>query len=89
MQGIWLARGRGGSARRASSTRVVLATGFAIVFALWLLWGYQLGRSLDNIEKSVSSVHEQYVRGEQTLSTVRMNVLLGSKPLYTKECVGL
>jgi hypothetical protein len=81
----WIAPGRGLSDRRASSTRVALATGFAVVFALWLLWGYQLTRSLKNIEQSVASVHEQYVRGEQTLSKVRTNVLLGS--IYLRDAL--
>jgi signal transduction histidine kinase len=85
MQHFWTGSGAGISDRRASSTRVALATGFAIVFALWLLWGYQLGRSLENIEKSVATVHEQYVRGEQTLSTVRTNVLLGS--IYLRDAL--
>jgi len=85
MRQFWTARGRGLSDRRASSTRVALATGFAIVFSLWLLWGYQLGRSLQNIERSVASVHEQYVRGEQTLSKVRTNVLLGS--IYLRDAL--
>jgi signal transduction histidine kinase len=81
----WIARGAGLSDRRASSTRVALATGFAIVFGLWLLWGYQLGRSLQDIERSVASVHEEYVRGEQTLSKVRTNVLLGS--IYLRDAL--
>src|SRR5688572_3650314 len=85
MYRLWTVRGRGLSDRRASSTRIALATGFAIVFALWLLWGYQLGRSLKNIEQSVASVHEQYVRGEQTLSKVRTNVLLGS--IYLRDAL--
>src|SRR6186713_1505177 len=77
--------GQRGAHSRAFSTPVALATGFAIVFSLWLLWGYQLGRSLQNIERSVSSVHEQYVRGEQTLSKVRTNVLLGS--IYLRDAL--
>src|SRR5436190_7251206 len=85
MRQLWTARGRGLADRRASSTRVALATGFAIVFSLWLLWGYQLGRSLKDIERSVASVHEQYVRGEQTLSRVRTNVLLGS--IYLRDAL--
>lgn len=64
---------------------MALVTGFAIVFGLWLLWGYQLGRSLNNIERSVASVHEQYVRGEQTLSKVRTSVLLGS--IYLRDAL--
>ena len=85
MYRLWTLRGAGPPDRRASSTRVALATGFAVVFALWLLWGYQLGRSLQNVERSVSSVHEQYVRGEQTLSKVRTNVLLGS--IYLRDAL--
>ena len=77
--------GQGGARRRAFSTPVALATGFAIVFGLWLLWGYQLGRSLQNIEHSVATVHEEYVRGEQTLSKVRTNVLLGS--IYLRDAL--
>jgi len=79
------AHGGGGFRRPAFSTRVALATGFAIVFGLWLLWGYQLGRSLQDIERSVATVHEEYVRGEQTLSKVRTNVLLGS--IYLRDAL--
>jgi signal transduction histidine kinase len=85
MPRFWFARGVVLSDRRASSTGATLATGFAVVFSLWLLWGYQLGRSLKNIEQSVASVHEQYVRGEQTLSKVRTNVLLGS--IYLRDAL--
>ena len=85
MRSFWIVRGAGLSDRRASSTRVALAGGFAVVFALWLLWGYQLERSLKNIEQSVSSVHEEYVRGEQTLTKVRTNVLLGS--IYLRDAL--
>lgn len=85
MPRFWLVRAAGLSSRSASSTSVALATGFALVFALWLLWGYQLGRSLNNIERSVALVHEQYVRGEQTLSKVRTSVLLGS--IYLRDAL--
>ena len=77
--------GQRGAHSRAFSTPVALATGFAIVFGLWLLWGYQLGRSLQDIERSVATVHEEYVRGEQTLSKVRTNVLLGS--IYLRDAL--
>ena len=56
--------------RSASSVRAALLAGFAVVFGLWLLWGYQLVRSLRQIEQNVASVHESYVRGEQTLSKI-------------------
>lgn len=78
-----LLHGREGSAPR--SVRVALLAGFAVVFALWLLWGYQLVRSLRQIEQSVATVHAAYVRGEQTLSKIRTNVLLGS--IYLRDAL--
>src|SRR5438874_6277979 len=73
------------TARGTGSVRAALLAGFAVVFALWLLWGYQLVRSLIQIEQNVTSVHESYVRGEQTLSKVRTNVLLGS--IYLRDAL--
>ena len=67
------------------SVRAALLEGFAIVFALWLLWGYQLVRSLHTIEQNVTSVHDSYVRGEQTLSKIRTNVLVGS--IYLRDAL--
>jgi signal transduction histidine kinase len=71
--------------RDAGSIRGALLAGFAVVFALWLLWGYQLVRSLEQIEQNVAVVHEAYVRGEQTLSKIRTNVLLGS--IYLRDAL--
>ncbi len=72
-------------ARGTGSVRAALLAGFAVVFALWLVWGYQLVRSLVQIQQNVTSVHETYVRGEQTLSKVRTNVLLGS--IYLRDAL--
>src|ERR1041385_3471258 len=71
--------------RMGPSVRGALLAGVAVFFALWLLWGYQLVRSLRTIEQSVTSVHESYVRGEQTLSKIRTNVLLGS--IYLRDAL--
>lgn len=71
--------------RMGPSVRAALLAGFAVVFALWLLWGYQLVRSLQQIERNVTSVHESYIRGEQTLSKIRTNVLLGS--IYLRDAL--
>jgi len=67
------------------SVRAALLAGFAIVFGLWLLWGYQLVHSLQRIEENVTTVHESYVRGEQTLSRIRTNILLGS--IYLRDAL--
>ena len=73
------------SARDPGSVRAALLAGFAIVFGLWLLWGYQLVHSLQRIEQNVTIVHESYVRGERTLSKVRTNILLGS--IYLRDAL--
>ncbi len=68
-----------------SSVLAALGAGFAVVFGLWLLWGYQLFLSIQQMEQSLSSVHDSYERGEQTLATVRTNVLLGS--IYLRDAI--
>ena len=68
-----------------ASVRAALLAGFAIVFGLWLLWGYQLVRSLHDIEENVTSAQVSYVRGEETLSKIRTNVLLGS--IYLRDAL--
>jgi hypothetical protein len=84
-QNIGQERFASGHGRDAGRIRAALLAGFAIVFALWLLWAYQLVRSLQEIEQNVSDVHESYVRGEQTLSKIRTNVLLGS--IYLRDAL--
>ena len=71
--------------RMGPSVRAALLAGFAVVFALWLLWGYQLVRGLRQIEQNDTEAHEAYVRGEQTLSKIRTNVLLGS--IYLRDAL--
>src|SRR5688572_2043078 len=69
----------------ASTARAALLAGFAVVFGLWLLWGYQLVRDLRQFEQSVSTVDDSYLRGEQILSRLRTNVLLGS--IYLRDAL--
>ena len=71
--------------RSRSTVRPALIAGFTIVFALWLLWGYQLFRGLQQIEQSVSTIHDSHLRGEQTLSKLRTNVLFGS--IYLRDAL--
>jgi signal transduction histidine kinase len=70
---------------RGIGVQAALAAGFAVVFGLWLLWGYQLLRNLQRVEDSIGSLQESYMRGEQTLLTVRTNVLLGS--IYLRDAL--
>jgi signal transduction histidine kinase len=62
-----------------------LLAGFTIVFALWLLSGYELVRSLRDVEGRVAETHAVFSRNERTLSTVRTNILLGS--IYLRDAL--
>ena len=65
--------------------QAALAGGFAIVFALWIAWGYQLIRGLEQIEADSVRVHDAHVRGDQILLKLRTNVLLGS--IYLRDAI--
>jgi signal transduction histidine kinase len=62
-----------------------LLVGFVVVFGLWLVSGYELLRSVRDVEARVNTLHDSFSRGEQTLSTVRTNVLLGS--IYLRDAM--
>jgi signal transduction histidine kinase len=65
--------------------RRALNVGFALVFALWMAWGYQLVRAFQEMEQAASSAYDDYVRGEQALSRIRTNVLLAS--IYLRDAL--
>lgn len=69
--------------RPLSTIRGALVVGFAVVFGLWVVSAYELDRSLTAVEQRVADARESFFRGEQALSTVRSNVLLGS--LYVRD----
>jgi signal transduction histidine kinase len=71
--------------RQTASVGVALRLGFAAVFALWLVWGTQLVQNLRHIEDNVENLQRHYLRGEQALSRVRTNVLLGS--IYLRDAL--
>lgn len=71
--------------RWASGVRLALLLGFAVVFALWLTWSYQLLQNFAHIASNVEGLQRDYLRGEQTLSRVRTNVLLGS--IYLRDAL--
>ena len=78
-------RAAGQQQRRRFRSQMALAAGFAIVFALWLAWGYQLIRGLERIEADSVRMHDAHVRGEQILLKLRTNVLLGS--IYLRDAI--
>jgi signal transduction histidine kinase len=70
---------------RLPSVRMALLAGFAMVFALWLGWGYQLLGGLAEIERTAARVQESYERGETILVQIRTTVLLGS--IYLRDAL--
>ena len=76
------------SSRRARPTSTIrggLIAGFTVVFALWLVSGYELVRSHRDIEERTALAQDSLLSGEQVLSTVRTNVLLGS--IYLRDAL--
>src|SRR5688572_24539077 len=74
-----------GGAELMTRPQVALIAGFAIVFALWLAWGYQLTRSLAETERNVAAAQDAHLHAEQVLLKVRTNVLLGS--IYLRDAI--
>ena len=71
--------------RPASTIRGALVAGFAVVFGLWVLSGYELVRRLNDVEARTAAEQQAALRGERVLSLVRTNVLLGS--IYLRDAL--
>ncbi|MBI4485189.1 MAG: MCP four helix bundle domain-containing protein, partial [Acidobacteria bacterium] len=73
------------SVRATPTVRGALVAGFAVVFALWLVSGYELLRSVRDLERRVAAVHDTAFRGNQVLGTIRTSILLGS--IYLRDAL--
>ena len=71
--------------RPTSSIRRVLIAGFAVIFGLWVLSGYELVRRLAALEQRTAAEHEAALSGARLLTTIRTNVLLGS--IYLRDAI--
>lgn len=56
-----------------------------MVFALWLISGYELVRSLRDVDQRVSAGRDAFQRGQDVLTAVRTSVLLGS--IYLRDAL--
>jgi len=65
--------------------RRMLFAGFGLVFALWLSSSADIVRRLDEIEARAANVSNAFRRAEQSLTTVRTQVLLGS--VYLRDAL--
>ncbi len=68
-----------------STIRGALTAGFAVVFALWGASGYELVRSLREVDRRLEASRDDFQRGQDVLATVRTNVLLGS--VYLRDAL--
>lgn len=66
-------------------SRGALIVGFAVVFGLWLVSGFEMVRSLRRVEERVTVTRIAFERGEGVLTTVRTSVLLGS--VYLRDAL--
>jgi signal transduction histidine kinase len=69
----------------ASTIRGALIAGFAVVFVLWVASGYELVRSLRDVDRRLQASRETFQRGQEVLTAVRTNVLLGS--IYLRDAL--
>jgi signal transduction histidine kinase len=69
----------------ASTIRGALTAGFAVVFVLWVASGYELVRSLRDVDRRLEASRQDFQRGQDVLNTVRANVLLGS--IYLRDAL--
>jgi len=65
--------------------RRMLFVGFGLIFALWLASSADIVRRLDEIENRAANVSNAFRRAEQSLTTVRAQVLLGS--VYLRDAL--
>jgi len=68
-----------------STIRGALIAGFAVVFVLWGASGYELFRSLREVDRRLEASRDDFQRGQDVLTTVRTNVLLGS--VYLRDAL--
>ena len=67
-----------GRAPAGMSIRGVLVAGFAVLLAVWSFAGYELIRSLADVERHVTAEHAAFAYAADTVSLIRRNVLEAS-----------
>jgi len=65
--------------------RAALYLGFGLTFGVWLLTGYQFSRRLNELEDRSSEINTRYIYGQDLLSIVRAQILLGS--VYVRDAL--
>jgi signal transduction histidine kinase len=58
--------------------RAALSLGFGVTVGLWVVIGYQLADRIADVERDATVLGARYMRAQETLASVRAQVLLGS-----------
>ena len=67
----------------SSTIGLVLLSGFAAIFGLWLISAYELARRVDEAKRQSAAIFSRFTAGEELLFTVRAHVLLSS--VYVRD----
>ena len=65
--------------------RAALFLGFALICATWLFAGFYFTRRMADLRSRATSISERYMRGQELLTTVRSQVLVGS--VYVRDAL--
>ena len=70
---------------RRLTIRAALYLGFGLTFGVWLLTGYQFSQRMGELERRSDAINARYMRGQDLLSIVRAQILLGS--VYARDAL--
>jgi len=65
--------------------KAALVLGFGATFGLWLVAGVYFTQRMADVQRESAAVHGRYLQAQERLSTVRMQVLLGS--VYVRDAL--
>jgi signal transduction histidine kinase len=63
--------------------RAALVLGFGLTLGLWLFAGYDFTRHMAEVQTQAATINQRYMHAQELLSTVRVQVLLGS--VYVRD----
>src|SRR5689334_137886 len=66
------------STRERLSIRAAVFLGFGVIFGLWMFAWAQLSLRIGDAQQRAESINTRYVRAQETLSNIRLNVLMAS-----------
>ena len=73
------------SVPRGPTITAALALGFGATLGLWLFAGYYFTRRIADVQRDAAAVNARYMEGQELLSSVRTEVLMGS--LFVRDAL--